>query len=344
MEGVNPLHALIVGVSLLAAFAMIVWPETGAWARWKRLRQNTRRVHMEDALKHLYDCEYRGLVSTHQSVAGALGISADDATGVVERLESLRLLSSREGGFVLTNEGRSYALRVIRTHRLWERYLADETGAHETEWHAEAERKEHQLTTAETDALAIKMGNPRFDPHGDPIPTATGDVPTQTGFPLYRLSRGDDARIIHIEDEPAALYAQLVAQGLYPGVVLHVLEISPERVRFEVEGNEVVLAPIVAANVTVVPVHDESAVEEPHETLDALKPGESARVTRLSRRCRGIQRRRLMDLGLLPGTLVTAELQSASGDPTAYTIRGATIALRKTHAGLVHVRREETGR
>lgn len=337
---VNPLHALLIGIALLALFAIAVWPGVGLQARWKQLRENTRRVHIEDALKHLHDCEYKAIPCTRQSLSGALGISPDETAYLVQRLETLRLLKTEGDVFGLTQEGRSYALRVIRTHRLWERYLADETGTHETEWHAEAERKEHQLTREQTDALAAQMGNPRFDPHGDPIPTAAGDIPAHKGQPMNRLHKGEVGRIVHIEDEPPAVYAQLVAQGLYPGVQIRVLEISQERIRFEAEGVEAVLAPVVAANVTVVPAQEEITVEGPYETLDMLEPGQTARVISISRRCRRQQRRRLMDLGLLPGTRVTAEMRSASGDPTAYGIRGATIALRRAHAGMINIRRE----
>jgi DtxR family Mn-dependent transcriptional regulator len=185
------------------------------------------------------------------------------------------------------------------------------------------------------------MGNPRYDPHGDPIPTPTGDLPGKRGLPLSQLAPGEVGEIIHVEDEPAAVYAQIVAQNLHPGLRVRVLESTREKIRFEAEGVENLLAPVVAANVTVLPLVEERSIEGPFETLGALRVGESARVVGLSRRCRGQQRRRLLDLGLVPGTLVRAEMIGASGDPTAYTIRGATIALRRTHADLIHVRKEE---
>jgi DtxR family Mn-dependent transcriptional regulator len=208
-------------------------------------------------------------------------------------------------------------------------------------WHEEAERKEHLLTPDQADTLSLRMGNPRYDPHGDPIPTPTGDLPGKRGLPLSQLAPGEVGEIVHVEDEPAAVYAQIVAQNLHPGLRVRVLESTREKIRFEAEGVENLLAPVVAANVTVLPLVEERTVEGPFETLGALCVGESARVVGLSRRCRGQQRRRLLDLGLVPGTLVRAEMIGASGDPTAYTIRGATIALRRTHADLIHVRKEE---
>ncbi len=79
------------------------------------------------------------------------------------------------------------------------------------------------------------------------------------------------------------------------------------------------------------------------ETLAGLRPGESARVVRIAASCRGPQRRRLLDLGVVPGTRITAVLQSAWGDPVAYEIRGALIALRREQAEGIEVRRESPG-
>jgi DtxR family Mn-dependent transcriptional regulator len=301
-------------------------------------------VLIEDALKHLYDCEYKKLQCTHNSLSGALGISADDAARLLARLGSLGLTHQQGEGYKLSDEGRGYALRVIRMHRLWERYLADETGLSEIDWHHEAEIQEHRLTADQADALALHMGNPRFDPHGDPIPTEGGDLPARRGVSLAELRPGTIARIVHIEDEPDSVYKQLVTMRLFPGVSLRVRSISNDEIRFEADGSEVVLNPIVAANVTVVAIEKEAAADLSGSSLMDLDVGEKGKVIGISRACRGLQRRRLMDLGVIPGTVVTAELRSAGGDPTAYNIRGASIALRKSQAKLVLIDREEGAR
>ena len=340
LTALDPGIALVMGVALVALIAALVWPERGLLARWRRWREASKRVALEDALKHLYDFEYRKLSSTRQSIAGALAISDDDAASLIQELEEMGLVAMRGDRCELTEDGRSYALRVIRIHRLWERYLADETGVSEMEWHPRAEEKEHRMSSQEADALADQMGNPRYDPHGDPIPTSGGDVPERRGLPLTGLQPGDLAQVVHVEDEPAVVYAQLVAQGLQPGVRLRVLSVQSDRIRFEAEGFEHALAPVVAANVTVVPMTAELPEEEPQETLADLRPGERAEVLSISRRCRGQQRRRLMDLGVVPGTVITSEITGPTGDPTAYTIRGATIALRRAQSSMIYVRKE----
>jgi DtxR family Mn-dependent transcriptional regulator len=337
----DPLSALIIGLLLLGVAVLILWPRKGLLARWNQLARNSQRVRIEDALKHIYDCEYRRLVCTRQSIAGALSVSGDDAARLLSRLEELGLLRSQGEGFALTEEGRSYALRVIRVHRLWERYLADETGVEQIDWHREAEKHEHLLTAAEADALAARMGNPRFDPHGDPIPTRTGQLPHLTGVPLTAFPEGELAEIVHIEDEPSVVFAQIAALGLVPGMRVLVITNTSDIVRLKAEGIECILHPLVASNITVQVATTPPAIQGPHDSLDSLQPGEKARVIGIARACRGLQRRRLMDLGVVPGTEISVDMRSATGDPTAYKIRGASIALRNQQARHIHIEREK---
>lgn len=331
--------ALLAAGFVLLILAILFWPESGQFWRWRRGLRNTERILIEDALKHLYDREYKELICTLESISGVLSISGDQAAELMVRLGGLGLVRSESNGFKLTSEGRSYALRMIRIHRLWERYLADETGVAETEWHSHAEKLEHTVTDQEAEELAATVGHPSYDPHGDPIPTRSGILPPKRGMSLIDLEEGKIAQIIHIEDEPRAIYAQLCAEGLHPGMRVQMLGKDSERVSFIADGEEIVLAPIVAGNITVLQISTEVKMEGPFESLASLKIGEKAEVVGISKACRGPQRRRLMDLGIIPGTTVSAEMRSAGGDPTAYNIREASIALRKQHAELIHIKR-----
>lgn len=334
---VDPILILLAAGVVLALF----WPRTGLIAQLRKGKRMNERVLIEDGLKHLYHQEDKGLLGTIESLSGVLGLNRDQAAHLLTKLEVQKMIQSQQYGFGLTSEGRAYALRIIRVHRLWERYFAEETGLQATEWHAVAEEREHHTSLEEAEALSKQMGNPLHDPHGDPIPTFNGELPPPLGMPLTDLPIGEPARITHIEDEPELLYAQLVAQGLHPGMQIRVIDKSPERIQFIAEGEEIKVAPVVAANVTAVPLPKDYEISGPRESLTALHLGESGVVLGISKNCRGMQRRRLMDLGIVPGTEITAELRSASGNPTAYNIRGAMIALRKEHAHLVHIKRKE---
>jgi len=334
---VDPLTSLIVGFVIILFLIWVYLPRKGLLARLKRSKKNSHRVLIEDSLKHLYNCEYKGINCTLNSVAGNVSISADEASKVVKKLEELELITSHERGISLTPEGRAYALRIIRTHRLWEKYLADETSVGEEDWHIAAEEIEHRITPAQADTLAAQIGNPVFDPHGDPIPSAKGDLPVKKGSALNTLKTGEFARIIHIEDEPNAIYSQLVAAGLYLGMQVRMIESTKDRIRFLANGEEVVLAPLFAKNVTITSIKNEHTIKGKFKSLSSLSVGEKGIVLGISKRCRGQQRRRLMDLGVVPGTEIEAEMKSIGGDPVAYRIRGASIALRKNQADKIYL-------
>jgi DtxR family Mn-dependent transcriptional regulator len=339
----DPLITFLVGSAIILLAVVSFFPGKGLIARMKRSKSISKRVLIEDALKHLYNCEYSGVSCTLNSIAGKLSISDDEAAELIAKLEEMGLLISQHESLQLSGEGRSYALRIIRVHRLWEKYLADETGVDETQWHHSAEEAEHRLTQADAEALAAQIGNPVFDPHGDPIPSPSGDLPDKSGKPLTDLKFGEFAGIIHIEDEPDAIYQQLVAEGLYPGMQVRMLELTKERVRFTANGEECVLAPLFAKNITVAPIRSEKTVEGKFRNLSSLKIGEKGTVLGISKALRGQQRRRLMDLGVVPGTEITAEMDSASGDPKAYRIKGASIALRKNLANKIFLIPENRG-
>jgi DtxR family Mn-dependent transcriptional regulator len=300
----------------------------------------SERVLKEDALKYIHKADIRGQQTNLQSVAGTLQISINQVAELVADLENQGLVSLKGGEIQLTPAGRDYALQVIRAHRLWERFLAEETGFDESEWHERAEQVEHLISQDEINALSDQLGNPTHDPHGDPIPTASGELVPHGGQPLTAIPLDQPARIVHIEDEPDAVYDQLVAEGLYPGMEVRVVEISPQRVRFWADGDEHLLAPIVAANISVLPFVYGAGVEgREGEQLSELIPGESGKVVNISPRCRGPERRRMMDLGILPGTIIKVEMTSPSGDPAAYRIRDALIALREEQANMINITR-----
>lgn len=337
----QPLFNLFVFAMLSLAGVVLFWPRNGLLSRLRRQRHLEGRVKLEDALKHTYHQEYHGQTASVASLGGSLEVSAMESMAIIERMQHSGLAAFTDGRILLTVEGKRYALQIVRAHRLWERYLADETGVAPVRWHAEAERREHTMSPEDTDALAARLGDPRFDPHGDPIPTADGTVPERNVANLSELESGERARIVHIEDEPDAVYAQLVALGLYPGMGIRVNSRSEQRLVCEADGREIVLAPIVAHNVSV--QHVESDVDtQPdlvgqYRSLARLELGESAEVVRLSPACRGIERRRLMDLGIIPGTKIEFERRGLTGGLSAYRVRDTLIALRAEQAEMISI-------
>jgi DtxR family Mn-dependent transcriptional regulator len=337
----EPLVLLIIGTLLVLILVLIFYPNKGIISVWKKSRYANKKILIEDALKYLYNCEYNNSSCSLNGIAGNLSISADDATDIIARLESMGLVSAKKDELNLTSDGRSYALRVIRVHRLWEKYLADETSVKENEWHQKAEEIEHTLTIEQTDQLAAQIGNPVFDPHGDPIPSASGELPSKKGKLLTEMNVGEFANIIHIEDEPNAIYSQLLAEGLYPGMQIRMIELSDKRIKFVANGEECILCPLIAKNVTVGIFQLEKPYEGKFKALSSLKIGEHGTILGIAKALRGQQRRRLMDLGIVPGTKIEAELESLTGDPVAYRVRGTTVALRKQQTDKIYLLNEE---
>jgi len=307
----------------------------------RRLREGRKRRLYEDALKHALTCRHEGRDATRESLAGALGLSANKTIGLVNLLESKGLIQSSGGTLQLTREGESTGVHVMRAHRLWERYLADDAGMPMAKLHQAADKAEHSLTPERVARLDAHLGHPQRDPHGDPIPSADGSITRLEGEPLTDWPVGTKARIVHIEDEPAVVFEQILAADLRPGSVVRVLEDTPARLVLS-DGTDVhLLAHSVAANIQVAAAEAAEARSADVKRLSELGRLEKAEVIELDDQCRGFSRRRLMDLGLTPGAKVQAALENTFGDPRGYRVRGATIALREPQARHIWVRPTE---
>lgn len=340
----DPRITLTAGLLLLGLAALMWWPEKGVISWWKRTRRTNTQVLREDLLKQLHKQEIKGQGVTPESLAGATGIGRDETAVLLQELQQMGLVTLDGETLHLTREGREIALHIIRAHRLWEHYLAEQTGYGAAEWHTLAEEQEHMLSPEALNMLAAQLGNPLRDPHGDPIPTDIGALVTHGGVPLTTLKVDARAEIVHLEDEPDVVYAQLVAEGLYPGQEIRLTEISDQRVCFWAGGNEHVLAPLVAGNIAVRPLREQTQNGTMLATprLSDLPLGKTAIIKRIAPQCRGVERRRMLDLGIVPGTRVEAALRSPSGEPTAYRIRGALIALRSEQAALIELELAES--
>ena len=334
---VDPLLALLTFAALTVVAGFVFWPSRGLMARLHRAAMRSERVLLEDALKHVYMYERAGQTSTLESVAGRLEVSTTRAAELLSRLTEAGLVKLDRKSPELTEDGRQSALRLVRSHRLWERYLADRTGVPAGEWHEEAERMEHTLSAEETEALASRLGHPFWDPHGDPIPTSRGELPPASVLSLGGADPRRTVEVVHLEDEPREIYDALVGDGLAPGVRLAVVGRSDRSVTVRSSGREWDIESVSARNVTIryLPLGEE--VEEARRTLKDAPMGEAVLVVGVSSSCRGTQRRRLLDLGVVPGTEIVPELVSAAGDPVAYRIRGALIGLRREQADCILV-------
>jgi DtxR family Mn-dependent transcriptional regulator len=325
---------------LLAALAVLL--AAGLLLRaLDRRETRRRRVRIEDALKHLFDQEYRGRRGTFTSLGGVLRLDDRRLMQLLARMQKQGLVVASGQEFQLTADGERVARQVVRAHRLLERYFADEARLPLRHVHAAAERGEHGLTPDQVDALSASLGHPRRDPHGDPIPGRDGAIPSADDTPVTAWPPDKFGRITHLEDEPPLAFAQILAEGLRIGQVLKIIESNPERIVLTDGELEFRLAPAVAANVFLAPA------SAPAVTglipLSELREGETAEVVALDPSCQGFSRRRLMDMGFTPGARLEPALTTFAGDPRGYRVRGTLVALRRDQARQVLVKPAQPG-
>jgi DtxR family Mn-dependent transcriptional regulator len=196
--------------------------------------EEIRTKAVDDLLKAVYELQQQvapEAVPT-TSLAKVLNISAASVTDMIKRLadpdDGEPLLSHKPyHGVTLTPRGERIALEVIRHHRLIELYLVEKLGYAWDEVHAEAERLEHVISEKLEARMAAALGNPTFDPHGDPIPALDGSIPTPELVLLAELPIGQEGAVSRITDQSSEALRYLSELGLVPGVPIGVKARSP---------------------------------------------------------------------------------------------------------------------
>jgi len=331
----NPITLLVVfGIVVLLLF-LLFYPKRGIYWIVKRSFIYDSKILIEDILKKLYHAEDNGNTLNSNDIISSLNTNPKKILETIAEMEAKELIRFENGDIKLNELGMEYALRIIRVHRLWEKYLSEKTGFAKKDWHEIAEKMEHKIDSVQAKELANNLGNPRFDPHGDPIPTENGEVEPINGKPLSTFTEGTVGRIIHIEDEPEIIYKQILAEDLHIGSHIHIIENNEKRIIFHSEGEKFVLAPIVANNITLSELQKEDVSEEAIFRLSNLKENEQAKIIGISRECRGEIRRRLLDLGFVINTKIQVDLTSPMKNPRAYLIRDTSIAIRNEQAKFI---------
>jgi len=166
-------------------------------------------------------------VST-SALAERLGVSAASASAMVKRLQQLSLAKHEPyHGVVLTPAGERVALEVIRHHRLLELYLAEALGMPWDQVHEEAEVLEHAISPELSALIAEKLGNPTHDPHGDPIPTADGEIDELETRALSELADGDRGVFTRVSDSDPEMLRYLAQRGIAVGAEVEVAGREP---------------------------------------------------------------------------------------------------------------------
>jgi DtxR family Mn-dependent transcriptional regulator len=160
------------------------------------------------------------------SLADRMGISSVSANEMIKKLATQGLVTYKPyRGVMLTAEGRTQALRVIRRHRLWERFLADVLGLPWDRVHEEACQLEHATSPLVEEKLAQLLNEPETCPHGYPV--AGTECICEEGLPLSEMEPGQRAVVLRVVEHDADLLRYLAEMELRPRTIIEIEEVAP---------------------------------------------------------------------------------------------------------------------
>jgi DtxR family Mn-dependent transcriptional regulator len=182
---------------------------------------------VENYLKHLFAQQQlteRRLLPMGK-LAAAMGVTPGTATAMVKTLVDYGLVQYEpRDGVCLTATGERHALDVIRRHRLVELFLVQVLGLDWSEVHEEAEELEHAISAKVLERIDAVLGRPQFDPHGDPIPSAKGNMAPARWVSLADWETGRPCRIGRVGAQDASFLKMVQRLGLMPGNQIAVIE------------------------------------------------------------------------------------------------------------------------
>ncbi len=186
----------------------------------------------ENYIKSIYHLQQEtGMVNTN-SLAAEMQTRPASVTDMLKKLKSKKLLQyEKYKGFKLNDNGKKIALGVVRKHRLWEFFLANKLGFEWDKVHAIAEELEHVSSNELIRRLEIFLGNPAFDPHGDPIPDSNGKIPQLKQLNLLSLPVQQNAVVSSVTNQTVEMLEMLKHYGIAIGTALKVIK------RFEFDGS-----------------------------------------------------------------------------------------------------------
>lgn len=198
---------------------------------------------VQDYLKAIYSLHERNEPASTSALAHRLGMTPAAISKMLKQLAAMKLCEHRKyRGVTLTEAGRKAAIEMVRHHRLLELYLFRELGYGWESVHAEAEKLEHHISEDFEARIDRLLNFPRFDPHGDPIPTSDLRIEVPDDFPLSESVSGDRVVVSRVYDESSEALRFLGSRGIGLGVKLIVREKQPLDGPIEVEAGGRVIA------------------------------------------------------------------------------------------------------
>lgn len=184
---------------------------------------------VEDYAKAIYSLTGWGEeTASTNDLAEKLGVKAGSVSAMIKKLDEAGLVERVPyHGVRLTADGTRVAMAVLRRHRLLELFLAEVLDVPWDRVHDEAEVLEHALSEDLTELISAKLGDPGFDPHGDPIPDRHLEIVETETAALSDLAPGDSARFVRVSDSNPEMLAYLSECGIGVGDQLEMIDRQP---------------------------------------------------------------------------------------------------------------------
>ena len=164
-------------------------------------------------------------ISTNE-IAKNVNATAASVTDMIKKLKQKKLVTyEKYHGVRLTREGEKIAKGVVRKHRLWEVFLVEKLGYSWDKIHDIAEQLEHIHSAELIDKLDKFLGFPKVDPHGDPIPDASGNIQQLRQILLSKMKKGEKGKVVGVKDSSSKFLQYLDAQQIHLGSEIEVTDI-----------------------------------------------------------------------------------------------------------------------
>tara|TARA_B100001540_G_C15482603_1_gene495314 strand:- start:20 stop:676 length:657 start_codon:yes stop_codon:yes gene_type:complete len=166
----------------------------------------------------------KGRVSTN-AIADEINTSAASVSDMLKKLQEKKLIKYQKyKGLELSKKGYNLAISIIRKHRLWETFLVNKLAFNWSEVHDIAEQLEHIKSTELINKLDAYLNYPKFDPHGEPIPTQTGKIPTSNTTVLNKLKIGSKGTVMGVTIDEKPFLDYLTQLNISIGTKIKLLE------------------------------------------------------------------------------------------------------------------------
>ncbi len=296
-------------------------------------------------------------------LAEALSVTPVSVNEMCRKLqESGYLIYRPYKGAVLTETGEKFATYVLRRHRLWEVFLIEKLHLDYKEANEAACALEHVITDEIIDRLDEYLDFPTVDPRGLPIPSSNGDQRKQNSVPLSEVPVGRCGHVLRcgVSEEVKKFLSKYNVRA---GIIIKVVAAGENDILVQTNHELITLSNDIAEKISVAlsqgdeNFHYEQEISEKASEktdieeymqmdsdkdnsieqipLSTLKKGQHGIIVKVGGK--GPVKRRMMDMGVVPGSEISVVRVAPFGDPIEFSIKGYSLSLRKSEAEKITV-------